>query len=47
MSSKSSNLLKSKMIKQLEYGKKPNTPNSLYSGLSSAQRSIRQQRYIN
>lgn len=44
MSGKSSNLLKARMIKQLESPKKPDTPNSLYSGTSSAQRAIRQQR---
>jgi hypothetical protein len=46
MSNKSANLFKSKAISQLNFAKKPNTPNSLYSGISSAQRDIQQQRYI-
>ncbi len=49
MSNKLSNLLISKAINQPYSAKKPNTPNtpnSLYSGIPSAQRAIQQQRYI-
>lgn len=46
MTTKSANLLKPPTVRQVGSAKKPSTPNSLYSGISSAQRAIQQQRYM-